>query len=106
MKHFENFISDRCDVYSNYITELANKRITLPNSNNYMSSLPEIISKEPLGPLVRHGDDQWRDVVSWSLKVMIIAEELKYYVRIILMTYLESDNNEILRLLGIGGVLW
>ena len=73
---FENFLLDRCNVYSNYITELANKRISLPNSNDY-TILPELISKEPLGPLVRHGDDQWRDVVSWSLKVMIIAEELE-----------------------------
>ena len=54
---FENFVSDRCDVYTNTITELANKRISLPNSNNF-TILPEIISKEPLGPLVRHGDDQ------------------------------------------------
>ena len=72
---FENFIAGRCDVYSSYITELANKKISLSNSSNYII-LPELISKEPLGSLVRHGDDQWRDVVSWSLKVMIIAEEL------------------------------
>jgi len=98
---FENFISGRCDVYSDYITELANKRITLPNSNNFII-LPEIISKEPLGSLVRHGDDQWRDVVSWSLKVMIIAEELNITSKNI-DNYLESNNNEILRLLGIVG---
>ncbi len=97
----ESFISDRCDVYSNYITELANKRISLPNPNNYVI-LPEIISKEPLGPLVRHGDDQWRDVVSWSLKVMIIAEELNITSKNI-DNHLESNNNEILRLLGIVG---
>ena len=48
---FENFLSDRCDVYSDYITELANKRITLPDSDKYLI-LPDIISKEPLGPLV------------------------------------------------------
>lgn len=98
---FESFISGRCDVYSNYITELANKRISLPNSNNF-TILPEIISKEPLGPLVRHGDDQWRDVVSWSLKVMIIAEELNITSKNI-DNFLESNNNEILRLLGIVG---
>ena len=65
--------------------------------------MPELISKEPLGPLVRHGDDQWRDVVSWSLKIMIIAEELNI-TSLNIDTYLESDsNNEILRLLGFVG---
>ena len=98
---FENFISNRCDVYSNYVTELANKRITLSNSSNFII-LPEIISKEPLGPLVRHGDDQWRDVVSWSLKVMIIAEELNITSENI-DGYIQSENNEILRLLGMVG---
>ena len=98
---FENFISGRCDVYSDYITELANKRISLPNSSDF-KILPEIISKEPLGPLVRQGDDQWRDVVSWTLKVLIIAEELNITSKNI-DNYLESNNNEILRLLGVVG---
>jgi len=98
---FENFLSGRCDVYSDYITELANKRITLPDSNNHII-LPEIISKEPLSPLVRHGDDQWRDVVSWSLKVMIIAEELNINSQNI-DDHKESENKEILRLLGLLG---
>jgi len=98
---FENFISGRCDVYSDYITDLANKRISLPNSSNF-KILPEIISKEPLGPLVRQGDDQWRDVVSWTLKVLIIAEELNITSKNI-DNYLESNNNEILRLLGVVG---
>ena len=98
---FENFLSGRCDVYSDYITELANKRITLPDSNKYFI-LPELISKEPLGPLVRHGDDQWRDIVSWSLKVMIIAEELNINSKNI-DGFKESENKEILRLLGLLG---
>jgi len=98
---FENFISDRCDVYSNYITELANKRISLPNSRDFII-LPELISKEPLSPLVNHGDDQWRDVVSWSLKVMIVAEELNITSKNI-DEFIDSDNNEILRLLGMVG---
>ena len=98
---FENFVLDRCDVYSNTVTELANKRIFLPNSTDYII-LPELLSKEPLGPLVRHGDDQWRDVVSWSLKVMVIAEELNITSQNI-DEYLDTDNNEILRLLGMVG---
>jgi len=98
---FENFNAGRCDIYSNYITELANKRISLHKPRNY-SIFPEMISKEPLGPLVRHGDDQWRDVVSWSLKVMIIAEEHNITSQNI-DDFLDSDNNEILRLLGVVG---
>ena len=99
---FENFLSDRCDVYSNFITELANKRISLANSSSF-TILPDLISKEPLGPLVRQGDDQWRDVVSWSLKIMIIAEELNI-TSLNIDTYLETgNNNEILRLLGYVG---
>ena len=95
---FENFISNRCDVYSSYVTDLANKRISLPNSSTFII-LPELISKEPLSPLVRHGDDQWRDVVSWSIKVMIIAEELNITSKNI-DDNLDSQNKEILRLLG------
>jgi len=81
---------------SNFFSVSSNIKI---DENFKTNILPELISKEPLGPLVRHGDDQWRDVVSWSLKVMIIAEELNISSKNI-DEYLESDNNEILRLLG------
>lgn len=98
---FENFLVDRCDVYSNTITELANKRILLSNSSDFII-LPELISKEPLGTVVNHGDDQWRDVVSWSLNIMILAEELNINSKNI-DNYANSENNEILRMLGIIG---
>jgi len=98
---FENFLADRCDVYSDYITELTKKRITLPDSDKY-TLLPDLISKEPLGPLVRHGDDQWRDLVSWTLKVMIIAEELNISSKNV-DDFKDTENKEILRLLGILG---
>ncbi len=97
----ENFLVDRCDVYSNYLTELANQRLSLPNPSQY-KILTELISKEPLSTVVRHGDDQWRDIVSWSLKVMIIAEELGINSKNI-DEFLDSENNEILRLLGMVG---
>ena len=98
---FESFQSDRCDVYSDYVTELANKRITLSNPSNYII-LPEIISKEPLSLVVRHDDDIWRDVVSWSFKVMVIAEELGINSKNI-ENFLDTENGEIMRLLGIVG---
>ena len=98
---FENFLSGRCDVYSDYITELARKRISIPNSDEF-TILPELISKEPLGPLVRQDDDQWRDLVSWCLKVMVIAEELNINSKNV-DNFIDSENNEILRLLGYVG---
>lgn len=98
---FENFLSDRCDVYSNYLTELANIRLTLPNSSSYII-LPEIISKEPLSFVVRQNDDNWRDVVSWTFKIMLIAEELNINSNNI-ETFNDSENGEIMRLLGLVG---
>ena len=64
----------RCDVYTTDQSGLASQRIKLKDPDAHMI-LPEIISKEPLGPVVRHGDDQWFDVVKWSLYAMIEAEE-------------------------------
>ena len=50
-------------------------RLKLANAADHVV-LPEVISKEPLGPMVRHGDDQWFDIVKWTLYAMITAEEL------------------------------
>ena len=57
------------------MSQLYAEKLKLANPNDHVI-LPEIISKEPLGPLVRHGDDQWFDVVKWTLFVMLNAEEL------------------------------
>jgi general L-amino acid transport system substrate-binding protein len=67
--------SGRCDVYTTDQSGLYSIRLQLSAPGDHMV-LPEIISKEPLGPLVRHGDDQWYDVVSWVSKALIIAEEM------------------------------
>lgn len=64
----------RCDVYTADRSALAAQRLKLKNSGAHMV-LPETISKEPLGPVVRHGDDQWLDIVKWSLYLMVEAEE-------------------------------
>jgi general L-amino acid transport system substrate-binding protein len=69
------FASGRCDVITTDASQLASIRVTaLKNPDDYVI-LPERISKEPLGPMVRHGDDQWFDVVKWTLYGMIEAEE-------------------------------
>jgi general L-amino acid transport system substrate-binding protein len=65
----------RCDVYTTDRSGLAAQRTKLKNPDAHVV-LPEIISKEPLGPAVRHGDSQWADIVRWSLNTMIIGEEL------------------------------
>jgi len=70
------FFSGRCDVYTTDRGGLASARmVSAENPDDYVV-LPEVISKEPLGPVVRHGDDEWLDIVKWSLIAMIEAEEL------------------------------
>ena len=61
-------------MYTTDRSGLAATRASLDDPEAHVV-LPEIISKEPLGPLVRHGDDEWGDVVRWALNVLIIAEE-------------------------------
>ena len=63
-----------CDVYTTDASGLAATRSTFVNPDDHVI-LPEIISKEPLGPLVRHGDNEWGDIVRWTLNALIIAEE-------------------------------
>jgi general L-amino acid transport system substrate-binding protein len=65
----------RCDAYTTDGSSLYSERLRLANANDHIL-LPEIISKEPLGPAVRQGDDQWFDIVKWTLFAMINAEEL------------------------------
>lgn len=69
------FFAGRCDVLTSDSSQLAAQRSVSPNPANYVL-LPEIISKEPLAPVVRHGDDQWYDVVNWTVMALIQAEEL------------------------------
>ena len=69
-----NYLAGRCDVYTTDASGLAATRGTFDHPNAHVI-LPEIISKEPLGPAVRQGDDQWADVTRWVLNVLIAAEE-------------------------------
>ena len=91
----------RCDTYTTDASGLYSERLRLANANDHIV-LPEIISKEPLGPAVRHGDDQWFDVVKWALYAMINAEELNITQKNIdEMT--KSTNPEIKRFVGTEG---
>ena len=69
------FGTGRCDVYSTDASALYAQRLTLTDPDAFIV-LPEVISKEPLGPAVRQGDDQWFKIVRWTLFAMIEAEEL------------------------------
>ena len=91
----------RCDVFTTDVSQLYAEKLKLANANDHVI-LPEIISKEPLGPLVRHGDDQWFDVVKWTLFAMLNAEELGISSKTV-DDGLKSNQPEIRRLLGVEG---
>jgi general L-amino acid transport system substrate-binding protein len=93
--------SGRCDAYTTDASGLYSERLKLANANDHIV-LPEIISKEPLGPAVRHGDDQWFDVVKWVLFAMINAEELGVTQKNV-DEMVKSTNPEVKRLLGTEG---
>jgi general L-amino acid transport system substrate-binding protein len=92
----------RCDSYTTDASGLAAERSVLAQPDDHMI-LPEIISKEPLGPLVRHGDNRWGDVVRWTLNAMIIAEEFGITQANVDDTKANSQNPEVRRLLGVEG---
>jgi general L-amino acid transport system substrate-binding protein len=71
----KTFFAGRCDVLTSDASQLAGTRAVAPNPKDYVI-LPTIISKEPLAPAVRHGDNQWKDIVNYSVLAMINAEEL------------------------------
>jgi general L-amino acid transport system substrate-binding protein len=71
----KTFFAGRCDVLTSDASQLAGTRAVAPNPADYVI-LPEIISREPLAPAVRHGDDQWYDVVNFAVMAMIEAEYL------------------------------
>ncbi|MBP7065967.1 amino acid ABC transporter substrate-binding protein [Ferrovibrio sp.] len=94
------FFAGRCDVYTSDTSQLASARsLRSANPDDYVI-LPEVISKEPLGPYVRHGDDQWQDLVRWALFAMIEAEE--YGVTMANVDeMLKSNDPNVKRLLGV-----
>lgn len=92
----------RCDVYTTDRSSLAAQRSVLSNPADHVV-LPEVISKEPLGPLVRHGDHQWGDVVRWTLNVMIIAEEKGLTSANVDQMRSGTKDQEIKRMLGLEG---
>ena len=100
----QQYLAGACDVYTTDASGLAATRATFADPENHIL-LPEIISKEPLGPLVRHGDDQWADIARWTLNALIAAEEYGVTSANIEELAKGTNNPEINRLLGTEGDL-
>ncbi|MGH1466541.1 MAG: amino acid ABC transporter substrate-binding protein [Cognatishimia sp.] len=100
----QEYMSGNCDVYTTDASGLAATRAAFENPDDHII-LPEIISKEPLGPLVRQGDDEWADVVRWTLNALITAEELGVTSANVAELATGTDNPEVNRLLGTEGAL-
>ena len=96
------FISGRCDAYSTDASALATFRATQGDKKDDYILLPDIISKEPLGAMVRKGDDKWFDLVRWTFIAQLIAEENGITSKNI-DSFAESKIPEIRRLLGLEG---
>ena len=100
----QNFEKGACDVYTTDVSQLAAQRSAMQNPAEFVV-LPEIISKEPLGPVVRHGDNQWGDIVLWTLNALIVAEELGVTSENVDDLLMNTNNPEVKRLLGLEGSL-
>ena len=96
------YIAERCDVYTTDASGLAATRSTFKDADKHMV-FPEIVSKEPLGPLVRQGDDKWADIARWTLNVLIVAEELGVTKANVAAKAKGTKNPEINRMLGSEG---
>ena len=95
--------SGRCDVFTSDVSQLYAERLKLANPADHVV-LPEVISKEPLVPMVRHGDDQWFDIVKWTLYAMVGAEELGMTQKNV-DEVAKSDKPEVKRAVGTDGNL-
>ena len=100
----QQYLSEACDVYTTDRSGLAATRASFENPDDHVV-LPEIISKEPLGPLVRHGDDQWGDIGRWVLNALITAEEKGITAANVAEMAAGTNDPEINRLLGSEGDL-
>jgi general L-amino acid transport system substrate-binding protein len=100
----QQYLAGACDVYTTDASGLAASRATFETPSDHVI-LPEIISKEPLGPLVRHGDDDWADLTRWVTNALIAAEEYGINSENLEEMAAGTDNPEINRLLGTEGNL-
>ena len=95
----QQLLAGACDSYTTDISGLASMRASFANPDDYII-LPEVISKEPLGPAVRQGDDQWASIARWTLFALVAAEEYGVTKDNIEDMAANSTNPEVQRLLG------
>ena len=100
----QQYLAGACDVYTTDASGLAATRAAFENPGDHVV-LPEIISKEPLGPLVRHGDNDWGDIARWTLNALIAAEEYGITSANAEEMAQGTDSPEINRILGTEGNL-
>ncbi|MDF1728243.1 MAG: amino acid ABC transporter substrate-binding protein [Sulfitobacter sp.] len=100
----QQYIAGACDTYTTDASGLAATRAAFETPSDHVI-LPEIVSKEPLGPLVRHGDNEWGDIVRWTLNALIAAEELGVTSANVGEMGTSTNNPEVARLLGTEGEL-
>ncbi len=100
----QKYLSNACDAYTTDASGLAATRATFEDPSAHLI-LPEIISKEPLGPVVRHGDNQWGDIARWVLNALVVAEEKGITSENVEDMAANSEDPEIRRLLGAEGDL-
>ncbi len=101
----QQYLAGACDVYTTDISGLAATRATFEAPGDHVI-LPEVVSKEPLGPAVRHGDNAWGDIVRWTTHALIAAEEYGLTkANVAELAAAPTDNPEVNRLLGTEGEL-
>lgn len=100
----QQFLAGACDAYTTDASGLAATRAAFANPQDYII-LPEIISKEPLGPAVRHGDNEWGDIVRWTFNALLAAEEYGVTSDNVDEMAKGTENPEVNRLLGKEGNL-
>jgi len=100
----QQYLAGACDVYTTDVSGLAATRASFETPGDH-AILPEVISKEPLGPAVRHGDDHWADLNRWVLNALIAAEELGVTSANLAELAAGTNNPEINRMLGTEGNL-
>jgi len=96
--------SEGCDAFSADISALAASRSVLTNPGAH-EILPNVISKEPLGPVVRQDDPAWADIVAWTVHAVVLAEELGLSSRTVEQARETATDPETRRLLGVEGDL-
>ena len=96
------YAREDCDAFSADISALAAARTTLPNPEQH-AILPDVVSKEPLGPVVRRGDEQWTAIVRWTLNAVVLAEELGVTRDNVRVQARDATDPRVRRLLGMEG---